>query len=49
MHEYSLWFFADGWKYVTGLGVYLGWTIGLRSYLIILPLVLTAILNKGSL
>jgi hypothetical protein len=46
MQDYSQWFFNGmGWFYVTGLGAYLGWNFGLKSYILILPLVLIAILG----
>ena len=46
MNAYSQWFFADGWLYVTALGMYLGWAIGIKAHLVIVPLVLLAILGR---
>ncbi len=47
MSDYSNWFFNEkGWLYVSAFGAYLGWNIGLKSYFLVLPLVLIAILGK---
>ena len=46
MTAYSQWFFHSGWFLVTALGAYLGLIIGLRAYLIVLPLVLLAIWGR---
>ncbi len=46
MQEYSQWFYQDGWILVTALGLGLGWTIGLRAYFVILPMVFLAIMGK---
>jgi len=44
--EYSQWFFDSGWFWVTALGFYLGWTIVLRGYFLIVPLVLAAVIGR---
>lgn len=46
MNAYSQWFFAEGWLYVTGLGMYLGWTVGMKAWWVPVPLVLLAVLGR---
>jgi hypothetical protein len=46
INYYSQWFYQDGWILVTALGIGLGWSIGLKGYWVILPLVFLAILGK---
>ncbi len=48
MSSYSQWFFSDGWLVITALGAFLGWFVGLRSYIVVIPLVLLAVLGKGT-
>ena len=45
MNAYSQWFFAEGWLYATGFGLCLGWTVGMKACLVIVPLVLLAVLG----
>ena len=44
--EYASWFFDGGWIWITALGFYLGWTIGFRGYLFIVPIVFAAIIGR---
>ena len=44
--EYSQWFFDSGWMVITAIGFFLGWTVGLRSYFLIVPLVLAAVIGR---
>jgi hypothetical protein len=46
MNVYSQWFFDDGWLLITAIGAALGWQIGLKAYLFVLPAVLVAIIGK---
>lgn len=46
MSAYSQWFFSDGWLGITALGAFLGWSVGLRAYIVVVPLVLLAVLGK---
>lgn len=46
MNVYSQWFFDYGWLLVTAIGAALGWEIGLKAYLFVLPAVLIAIIGK---
>ena len=47
MQAYSQWFFNEqGWVFVTALGAYFGWTIGLKAYFLIVPMVLIAVLGE---
>jgi hypothetical protein len=46
MIEYSQWFFKDGWIFITILGGIGGWYYGLKSYILIAPLVILAIAGK---
>ena len=47
MNAYSQWFFADGWLYVTALGMYLGWMVGLKACWVPAIFVGLAVLTKS--